>query len=547
MRPRRAIFELRAPLGDPQRPLARVLLRTLARDEPPLLELGERPVEPLTGHPQRRREIAHADPREPHDGEEDPMVHATEAFALEDRVGLGGKPAPTEEEQRDEGVEIFGGSGPGRHINKLDMFGGRVNPSPMGIDLALTLPSGLHLPNRLVKSAMTEGLATDEGLPSPALLRLYARWATSGAGLLVTGNVGIDAEHPVRPRDVILGPDVPLAPFETWTQTAKAGGAKLVMQLNHGGRQTPRFVNPRPLAPSRGAAVKMMGAFGDPREATAREIADVVRRHGAAAAFAERAGFDGVQVHAAHGYLLNQFLAPDVNRRTDAWGGTIANRARLLIDCVRAVRAATSPRFTVAVKLNAGDFLRGGFDEDESLEVVAMLAKEKIDLLEISGGRYESGASFGHATAPSPREAYFLSFARQARARIDVPLLLTGGLRTRGAMDAALDEDALDLVGIARPMTLVPDYPRRLLEGAPLPAIRSRKLGVASLEGPAELAWYYWQLARLGAGREPDPTVSAWRALAWFTTSDARVALRHRLRAWEGPRLCRLLPMRQLH
>lgn len=417
----------------------------------------------------------------------------------------------------------------------------------MGIDLSLRLPSGLHLENRLVKSAMTEGLATDDGLPSPALLRLYARWSTSGAGLLVTGNVGIDADHPVRPRDVILGPDVPLTPFEAWARTAKASGAKIVMQLNHGGRQTPRFVNARPLGPSEGAAVKMLGAFGDPRAATAREIADVVHRHAAAATFAERAGFDGVQVHAAHGYLLNQFLAPDVNRRTDRWGGSIANRARLLVDCVRAVRGATGRRFSVCVKLNAGDFLRGGFGEDESLDVVAMLAKEKIDLLEISGGRYESGASFGHATTPNAREAYFLSFARRARAVIDVPLLLTGGLRSRAAMDAALDDDALDLVGIARPMTLVPDYPRRLLANEALPHVASRKLGLAALEGPAELAWYYWQLARLADGHEPEPTVSAWRALAWFLASDALVALRHRLRAWERPQLCRLLPMRQQH
>jgi 2,4-dienoyl-CoA reductase-like NADH-dependent reductase (Old Yellow Enzyme family) len=398
---------------------------------------------------------------------------------------------------------------------------------------SLVLPSGLVLPNRLAKSAMTEGLATPAGLPSERLFALYRRWADSGAGLLVTGNVGIDREHPVRPRDVIIERDTPLAPFVEWARIARSSGARVVMQLNHGGRQTPRFVNPRPLGPSSGAAIKIMNAFGEPREATESEILEVVRRHAHAASFAQRAGFDGVQVHAAHGYLLNQFLAPDINRRNDAWGGDVARRARLLIECVRAVRAATGPRFTVMVKLNAGDFLRGGFTSEDSLEVVALLERERIDLLEVSGGRYESGASFGHASPdPGPREAYFADFARMAREVTRAPLMLTGGLRSRAAMEASLEERAMDVVGIARPMAVVPDYPRRLLARATLPRIAARRLGVRSLaayEGPAELAWYYWQLARLGAGRETDMTVSAWWALVVFMLGDALSALRRRV------------------
>lgn len=401
----------------------------------------------------------------------------------------------------------------------------------MSIDSSLTLPSGLVLSNRLVKSAMTEALANEDGLPSERLLTLYARWAKSGAGLLITGNVGIDHDHPVRPRDVVLQRGVDLAPFRRWAEVAKSGGARLVMQLNHAGRQTARVVNPRPMGPSASGAVKILGQFGPPREATEAELLQVIQRTGEAAALAEEAGFEGVQIHAAHGYLLNQFLSPDLNHRTDAWGGALPARARLLLECVRAARAATGPRFSVFVKLNSGDFLKGGFEEDDALRVVELLEHERIDALEISGGRYESGASFGYSVPGSAeREAYFLGFARRARQAIRAPLLLTGGLRTRATMDAALAEGALDLVGLARPMALFPDYPQRLLSGEPLPSVAPRRLGIRSLESAAELAWYYDQLQRLGSGRETDLAASPLASLMRYVTGDALDGFRHRRR-----------------
>jgi 2,4-dienoyl-CoA reductase-like NADH-dependent reductase (Old Yellow Enzyme family) len=403
------------------------------------------------------------------------------------------------------------------------------------LDEPLRLPSGLVLPNRIAKSAMTEALGDCARLPSAALHRVYERWSSSGAGLLVTGNVGVDEEHPVRARDVIAGAGVDLAPFSTWARIAKSGGAAIVMQLNHGGRQTPRIINPRPLGPSTGAAVKMMHAFGEPRQATEDEIRDVVRRFGDAAALADRAGFDGVQVHAAHGYLLNQFLSPDVNRRDDSWGGDVRGRSRLLVECVRAARAAVGSKRAVMVKLNSADLLRGGFTEDDALEVVGLLDAESIDLLEISGGRYENAASFGPA-APDrdSREAYFLAFARRAREATSVPLMLTGGLRTRALMDAVLAEGVLDVVGVARPMALVPDYPRRLLAGGDVPRIAPRRLGVDALESAAELAWYSSQLARLGAGGEADQGASPWRALLSYVATDALEGLLLRLSKLRG-------------
>lgn len=395
----------------------------------------------------------------------------------------------------------------------------------------LRLPCGLELPNRLAKAAMTEGLAGRDHLPSERLERLYGRWAEAGGlGLVITGNVGLDADHTVRPGDVVLRDGAPLEPFARWATTARRGGARVVMQLNHAGRQTPKMTNPQPVGPSEGPAVATLRAFGRPRAATEAEIAEVIRRHGEAAAAAERAGFDGVQVHAAHGYLLNQFLAPDVNVRTDGWGGDVRGRARLLLACVRAARAATSPGFAVLVKLNAGDFLKGGLTEDDALEVVGLLDAEGVDLLEVSGGRYESGASFGHATpAAGPREAYFARFAGRARQATRAPVLLTGGLRTRGAMEASLADGALDVVGLARPLVVDPGYARRLLEGAPLPTTSAPRLGLASLEGAAELAWYYARLARLADGASGSP--SAARALAELLLGDAWRAFVTRWRA----------------
>lgn len=201
-----------------------------------------------------------------------------------------------------------------------------------------------------------------------------------------------------------------------------------------------------------------MRSFGRPQAASEAEIEDVIHRFGDAAEVLERAGFDGVQVHAAHGYLLSQFLLPPprVNARTDCYGGSLENRARLLLGCVRAMREPVSKDFLIAVKLNSADFQRGGFDQPDALEVMRMLEDEHLDFVEPSGGSYEQGASFGDfgpERPTPPREADFLDFARKARTVTRTPLLLTGGFRTRAIMEAALEEGACDLVGLARPLS----------------------------------------------------------------------------------------------
>lgn len=399
------------------------------------------------------------------------------------------------------------------------------------IETPLTLPSGLVIPNRIAKTAMTEGLA-DDGQPSTALERLYARWGGGGAGLLITGSIYPDPRHIVRPGDVTVPMGAPLHRWRRWAEAARAAGGKILAQINHAGRQTQRSINPTPIAPSAVAAIGTMRLFGTPRAATDAEIADVVAGFVRAARVAEQAGFDGIQVHAAHGYLLSQFLSARVNRRTDEWGGSLTNRARLLVTIIRAVRQSVRRGFAVAVKLNSSDFLKGGFSEDEAAELVRMLSDEAIDLIEISGGTYEQPASFGVGVDTSnEREAYFLAFARRARSITSLPLMLTGGIRKRATIQSALDE-GVGLIGLGRPLALEPELPRRLLSGEAAAAIRGRTrwLGSKRLDAAVELAWYSEQLRRLANGREPWLRLPPSWAFLRYVIGDSLLVRRNRKR-----------------
>lgn len=388
----------------------------------------------------------------------------------------------------------------------------------------LTLPSGLVLPHRIAKAPMTENLADADNQPTAAHERLYRRWAAGAAGgLLITGNLMVDRRQLERSRNIVADRHLDVAALRRVREAA--AGSPVIAQLNHPGRQTNRFLSLRPVAPSAEAgAVPMMGLFGRPRALSGTEIEAIVAGFGRAAALCQQAGLDGVQVHAAHGYLLAQFLSPHVNRRTDAWGGDVAGRARALLESVRAVRAATSPGFTVAVKLNSSDFRHGGFTEEDAEEVVGMLVEEGVDLIEISGGTYEDPALFGEVDAlragarggASAKEAYFAAFARRVRSRASgVPLMLTGGIRTRAAMASLLDEGGVDVIGLGRPLAIDPDLTARLLEGADGVELPRYTLPtVAGLAGESE--WYETQIRRLGTGREPNPRLSATSAAARF-------------------------------
>ena len=274
----------------------------------------------------------------------------------------------------------------------------------MSLFSPLALPNGAVIPNRIAKAAMEENMADDDHAPSDALIRLYRAWAAGEAGLIITGNVMIDARAMTGPGGVVLEDDGHLDRFTAWAEAARAGGGQVWMQINHPGRQMPASLGQETLAPSPvaidlGAQSKL---FPRPRAMTAADIAEVERRFVETARLAERAGFTGVEVHAAHGYLLSQFLSPLTNQRDDRWGGSLENRARLLVDVVAGIRAAVAPGFAVSVKLNSADFQRGGFSPEDARAVVALLTPLGVDLVELSGGSYEAPAMMGASSERSP-------------------------------------------------------------------------------------------------------------------------------------------------
>ncbi|MEW1776567.1 NADH:flavin oxidoreductase/NADH oxidase family protein [Streptomyces sp. NPDC086777] len=398
----------------------------------------------------------------------------------------------------------------------------------------LRLRSGPVLRNRIAKAAMEEGMAGPGQVPDERLLALYRRWGTGGAGLLVTGNVMVHAEALTGPGGVVLDGTAPLEPFAEWAKAGRAGGAAMWMQINHPGRQVqagmPGVVwGPSDIGVEAGRHSKR---FGRPSAMTPEQIEATVRRFAVTAERAARAGFDGVQIHAAHGYLLSQFLSPLVNRRTDRWGGPLENRARLLLDVVRAVRAAVEPGFAVAVKLNSADFQRGGFGVDDARRVIALLEPLGVDLVELSGGSYESPAMSGRPAdaRTRAREAYFLDLARDLAAGSPLPLMLTGGITRRETAERVL-ADGVDLVGIGTALAVTPDLPGRWRQGreadGQLPPVAWSDKILASAAG---MALVRRQLRRIARGAEPRLTTRPACALV----SEQLVARRQlrRYRSW---------------
>ncbi len=404
-------------------------------------------------------------------------------------------------------------------------------PSPSPLLAPLDLPCGATLPNRIAKSAMSEDMADLGNTPGDRLCRLYSRWARSGAGLLLSGNVMVDRTALGEPHNVVMDGASGLDSFARWADAGRAGGAHFWPQLNHPGRQSPRFLSPVPVAPSAVPLALPGKIFAAPRALLASEIEDIVGAFGRAADRCKRAGFSGVQIHGAHGYLVSQFLSPLTNLRDDVWGGDPVRRRHFLLSILRAIRAETGPEFPIGVKLNSADFQRGGFDEAESMDVVAALEAGGLDLLEISGGTYEKPAVTGTIQAlrasTVAREAYFLEYARKVRRRTKLPLLLTGGFRTRVGMESAVSEGAVDVVGLARPMALEPEFPSRLLAGAVEESrVEPRRTGISTLDGWMEIAWYTHQLHRMGYGKEPAPNVWPWTIVAKAGWSLVRDRLR---------------------
>ncbi|MBT7376402.1 MAG: NADH:flavin oxidoreductase/NADH oxidase family protein [Porticoccaceae bacterium] len=404
----------------------------------------------------------------------------------------------------------------------------------------LTLPCGAVLPNRLSKAAMTEGLATADGVPTAELERLYGIWSDGGAGMLLSGNIQVDRDHLERPGNVIIDSQ-PSAEMQSalasWAKAATRNGNHFWAQISHAGRQTQKIINKTPKAPS---AVKLGlpgGQFGEPVALTAEEIAEIVRRFAVCASAVKAAGFTGVQVHSAHGYLFSQFLSPRSNQRNDQYGGSLANRARALLDTVAAVREAVGPDFPVSVKLNSADFQKGGFAFEDSLQVVQWLEQASVDLIEISGGTYEQPKLLGLegmeeeekqqvAESTMLREAYFVDFALAMQEKVSIPLMVTGGFRQRLAMEQALESGSADVVGLGRPMCVMTDAPKQLMGGLEeLPRYENELslfpswlgfLGklktLRALAGFAVQYWFYGQIDAIGRTGQANPQLTVLKA-----------------------------------
>lgn len=402
----------------------------------------------------------------------------------------------------------------------------------MSLFTSLTLPNGTTIPNRIAKAAMEENMADADHLPSAELVRLYRAWGQGGAGLIITGNVMVDARAMTGPAGVVLEDDRHLDRFRAWADAARANGAQAWMQINHPGRQMPASLAQETIAPS--AIALDLGAqskvFPKPRAMTAADIADVQRRFVTTAQLAERAGFTGVEIHAAHGYLLSQFLSPLANHRTDQWGGSLENRARLLVDIARDIRAAVSPAFAVSVKLNSADFQRGGFSPEDARRVVAMLAPLGVDLVELSGGSYEAPAMMGSSRDERTlaREAYFLEFAREIAEVATMPLMVTGGIRRRAVAEEVIGS-GVAMAGIATAIAIRPDLPDRWRQGHDdAPALKPITWKNKPLASSAHMSAVRYQLVRLSRGRRTAPNVSPLWALVTAQLAAKRWAKNYR-------------------
>jgi 2,4-dienoyl-CoA reductase-like NADH-dependent reductase (Old Yellow Enzyme family) len=380
----------------------------------------------------------------------------------------------------------------------------------------LKLPNGSTVSNRLCKAAMEENMCADGQLPSEALINLYKYWADGGVGLILSGNVMVAPDALTGPGGVVLEKgtlDKPGARdlFERWARTGKSGAGQFWLQISHPGRQVFKSQGTQPVSAS-ATKVSMEGAekmFEPARALTGDEVKSMVERFADSAQAAESAGFNGVQIHAAHGYLVSQFLSPLTNLRDDEWGGSLENRARFLIEIVRAVRKRVTKSFGVGVKLNSADFQRGGFNQEDAKNVVKMLNKEKVDFVELSGGSYESAAmagvpAEGELTSTIAREMYFMDFAKDIKKSAKMPIMVTGGVTKSETVKAALASGGADMIGIAKAMAYAPHLPRQWQDGEnldiELPVIKSKNKLIRVMAG---MAMTKQQLHLMGANKSP--------------------------------------------
>lgn len=404
----------------------------------------------------------------------------------------------------------------------------------IALEQPYTLKNGTVIKNRLFKSAMSEQLSDASHNPTMGLANVYQAWAEGGLGISMTGNIMVDRNALGEPRQVVLDEQSDLTIFKIWAEKGSVNNTHLWAQLNHPGKQIPNFICKEPVAPS---AIPLTNGlekgFNTPRALSDVEIEHVIKQFQTSARLSKEVGFTGVQIHGAHGYLVSQFLSPRHNQRLDKWGGSIENRMRFVLAVYQAIRDEVGADYPIGIKLNSADFMRGGFTEEESMQVVKALSDAGIDQIEISGGTYESPTMTGKKIRQSTqdREAYFLSYAEKVRLVTETPLVVTGGFRSSKAMISALNSNATDFIGIARPLTLDTHLPNKLM-ASDSHAIDLPKLttGVRAVDKMAmlDITWYEAQLARIAKKKAPKANLSTWSVFFHTLLSAGMYAFRKR-------------------
>ena len=382
----------------------------------------------------------------------------------------------------------------------------------------ITLPNGTTIKNRFFKSAMSEGMGTRDFQPKKNIATLYKRWAEGGTGLIITGNIMVDPKRTAEPGNIVFDKNSNMEILKNWANQGQQHGAKVMVQLNHPGKQAPKTVSKQTVAPS---AVPLGNGlnklFSTPRALTTSEVEELVQKFVTSAKVAKEAGFSGVQIHAAHGYLISQFLSPHDNRRTDKYGGSLENRMRFLKEIYLGMREELGKNFTIGIKINSTDFKEDGLTEEDSLKTIIELANLGLDFVEISGGTYERPAMMG-ATSKSTNQVFFAEYSKKLKQKIEIPVVVTGGIRSINAMNTLLNDNTTDFIGIARPLTIDPNIPNKIKQGTYTIVETTRvSTGVKKLDkifgSLLGIVYYQVLMQNIAKGKEPKATKNAWPSL----------------------------------
>ena len=382
----------------------------------------------------------------------------------------------------------------------------------------ITLPNGTTIKNRFFKSAMSKGMGTRDFQPKKNIATLYKRWAEGGTGLIITGNIMVDPKGTAEPGNIVFDKNSNMEILKNWANQGQQHGAKVMVQLNHPGKQVPKTIAKETVAPS---AVPLGNGlnklFSTPRALTTSEVEELVQKFVTSAKVAKEAGFSGVQIHAAHGYLISQFLSPHDNRRTDKYGGSLENRMRFLKEIYLGMREELGKDFTIGIKINSTDFKEDGLTEEDSLKTIIELANLGLDFVEISGGTYERPAMMG-ATSKSTNQVFFAEYSKKLKQKIEIPVVVTGGIRSINAMNTLLNDNTTDFIGIARPLTIDPNIPNKIKQGTYTIVETTRvSTGVKKLDkifgSLLGIVYYQVLMQNIAKGKEPKATKNAWPSL----------------------------------